>query len=119
MSGTTVTAGATTAASSVVGAQFGSGGLPALQIPAAAKKSSKKSYRSTERRLTAKTIRVHRALRAKFPRIKKVLGFRPGSAGEHRLGRALDVMLPGNTLRLRTGSGQADRDAGLAAAPRA
>ena len=59
-------------------------------------KLSRKSYPSAERRLTAKTIRVHRALRAAFPRIKTVYGYRPGSAGEHRLGRALDVMLPGN-----------------------
>ncbi len=59
-------------------------------------KVSRKSYPSTERRLTAKTIRVHRALRAAFPKIKTVYGYRPGSAGEHRLGRALDVMLPGN-----------------------
>ena len=57
---------------------------------------SSKSYPSTERRLTAKTIRVHRALRAAFPQIRTVYGYRPGSAGEHRLGRALDVMLPGN-----------------------
>ena len=57
---------------------------------------SRKSYPSAERRLTAQTIRVHRALRAAFPRINTVYGYRPGSAGEHRLGRALDVMLPGN-----------------------
>ena len=59
-------------------------------------KLSRKSYPSAERRLTANTIRVHRALRAVFPQIKTVYGYRPGSAGEHRLGRALDVMLPGN-----------------------
>lgn len=53
-----------------------------------------RSYRSTERRLTTKTKRVHRALRAKFPRIKRVLGYRPAQAGEHGKGRALDVMIP-------------------------
>jgi Bacterial SH3 domain len=57
---------------------------------------SSRSYPSTERRLSSQTIRVHRALRARFPQIKTVYGYRPGSAGEHRLGRALDIMLPGN-----------------------
>jgi hypothetical protein len=65
---------------------------------------SGRSYPSVERRLTAKTVRVHRALRAAFPQIKTVYGYRPGSAGEHRLGRALDVMLPGN---YRTASARA------------
>ena len=64
-------------------------------LPTAARSTSvKRSYRSTERGLTAKTKRVHRALRAKFPRIKRVLGKRPASSGEHGKGRALDVMLP-------------------------
>ena len=63
---------------------------------ATASAPSRASYGSTERRLTAKTIAVHRALRRAFPQIRTVYGYRPGSAGEHRLGRALDVMLPGN-----------------------
>lgn len=66
---------------------------PAAKAPV---RVSSKSYPSTERRLTARTIRVHRALRAAFPQIRTVYGYRPGTAGEHRLGRALDVMLPGN-----------------------
>ncbi len=61
-------------------------------MPAAAR--AKKSYRATERGLTAKTKRVHRALRAKFPQINRVLGKRAASSGEHSKGRALDVMLP-------------------------
>ena len=56
--------------------------------------AAKKNYRSTERGLTSKTKRVHRALRAKFPQIKTVLGRRSASSGEHGKGRALDVMLP-------------------------
>jgi uncharacterized protein YgiM (DUF1202 family) len=52
------------------------------------------SYPGTERRLTAKTITVHRELRAKVPQIRTVGGWRPASSGEHPLGRALDVMIP-------------------------
>ena len=60
----------------------------------AVSKAKKKSYRAAERGLTKKTKRVHRALRAKFPQIKRVLGKRSASSGEHGKGRALDVMLP-------------------------
>ena len=52
------------------------------------------SWASTERRLTAKTIRVHRSARAQFPEIKVVGGYRQASSGEHPLGRALDLMIP-------------------------
>jgi uncharacterized protein YgiM (DUF1202 family) len=52
------------------------------------------SWAATERRLTAKTIRLHRAARAKFPQIKVVGGYRQASSGEHPLGRALDLMIP-------------------------
>lgn len=70
-------------------------GLPAVTgrepvVP----KSIPSSWAATERRLTAKTIRVHRAARAKFPQIKVVGGYRPASSGEHPLGRALDFMIP-------------------------
>ena len=52
------------------------------------------SWGSTEDRLTAKTISVHRRLRAEFPQIRTVYGWRQASSGEHPLGRALDVMIP-------------------------
>jgi hypothetical protein len=67
---------------------------PSIGALPAASKSKKKSYRATERGLTKKTKRVHRALRAKFPQIKRVGGKRAASGGEHGKGRALDVMIP-------------------------
>ena len=52
------------------------------------------SWTTTEKRLTVKTIKVHRELRDMFPEIKTVYGYRAASSGEHPLGRALDVMIP-------------------------
>lgn len=52
------------------------------------------SWTTTERRLTAQTIKVHRAARAAFPQIKVVYGWREASSGEHPAGRALDLMIP-------------------------
>ncbi len=49
---------------------------------------------SSQRRLTAKTKRVLRAVRSKFPQVRSIGGYRPTSSGEHGKGRALDVMLP-------------------------
>lgn len=59
-------------------AAFETAAVRSAALPAAA---TKRSYRSTERGLTAKTKRVHRALRAKFPQIKRVLGKRAASSG--------------------------------------
>ena len=52
------------------------------------------SWKVTERRLTAKTIRVHRAVRKSFPQIKTVGGWYQTNAGEHPVGRAIDIMIP-------------------------
>ena len=52
------------------------------------------SWKVTERRLTAKTIRVHRAVRKAFPQIKTIGGWYQTNAGEHPVGRAIDIMIP-------------------------
>ena len=52
------------------------------------------SWGSTERRLTAKTIRVHRACGPSSPRSGRCTAGGKLSSGEHPLGRALDVMIP-------------------------
>jgi uncharacterized protein YgiM (DUF1202 family) len=52
------------------------------------------SWANTEENLTAKTIKVHREIRNRFPAIKVVYGWRSASSGEHPLGRALDIMIP-------------------------
>jgi uncharacterized protein YgiM (DUF1202 family) len=52
------------------------------------------SWKVTERKLTAKTIKVHRASRKAFPQIKSVGGWYQTNAGEHPVGRAIDIMIP-------------------------
>lgn len=58
---------------------------------------------AVERGLKPNAIKVHRAARAAYPRIKTYYGVRPDSIPDHPSGRALDLMLPNYT----TGSGQA------------
>ncbi len=52
------------------------------------------SWKVTERKLTAKTIAVHRSARKAFPQVKNVGGWYQSNAGEHPLGRAIDIMVP-------------------------
>jgi uncharacterized protein YgiM (DUF1202 family) len=67
--------------------------------PAAASPSS---Y-AVEKRLTANTIRVHRAARRAFPWIKTYYGYRSGSGSDHSKGKGLDLMVP----NYRTAAGKA------------
>jgi hypothetical protein len=57
-----------------------------------------KSGSSVEDGLTADAIRVHRAICSLFPSVTSYGGLRSGDSGsEHSSGRALDIMVSGNT----------------------
>jgi len=58
---------------------------------------------AVERGLTPNAIRLHRAVRAKFPQIKTYYGRRPGTGSDHNSGNALDIMIP----NYRTAAGKA------------
>jgi uncharacterized protein YgiM (DUF1202 family) len=61
------------------------------------------SWRSVERGLKPNAIKVHRAMRARFPQITIYGGVRPSVIPDHEQGRALDCMIP----NYRSASGKA------------
>jgi hypothetical protein len=52
---------------------------------------------AVERGLTPRTVAVHRAVCARWPQLRSFGGFRPGSGSYHNSGRALDIMVRGDT----------------------
>jgi uncharacterized protein YgiM (DUF1202 family) len=61
------------------------------------------SWQAVERGLKPNAIKVHRAMRSKFPRITSYGGRRPSVIPDHEQGRALDCMIP----NYRSASGKA------------
>ena len=61
------------------------------------------SWRAVERGLKPNAIKVHRAMRARFPQITVYGGVRPSVIPDHEQGRALDCMIP----NYRSASGKA------------
>ena len=61
------------------------------------------SWQAVERGLKPNAIKVHRAMRAKFPQITSYGGVRPSVIPDHEQGRALDCMIP----NYRSASGKA------------
>ena len=62
--------------------------------PAAAAAAPAASSYAVEKRLTANTIRVHRAARRAFPWVKTYHGYRNDPGSDHYRGRGLDLMIP-------------------------
>ena len=60
------------------------------------------SWRTVERGLQPNAVRVHRAVRSRFPSISTIYGVRQASTPDHPAGRALDVMIP----RYQTAAGR-------------
>ncbi len=52
------------------------------------------SWAKVEKNLQPNAIRVHRAVRAKFPQITTIYGWRRDVTPDHPAGRALDLMIP-------------------------
>ena len=52
------------------------------------------SWAKVERNLQPNAIQVHRAIRAKFPQITTIYGWRRDVTPDHPAGRALDLMIP-------------------------
>ena len=61
------------------------------------------SWRAVERGLRPNAIKVHRAMRARFPQVTIYGGVRPSVIPDHEQGRALDCMIP----NYRSASGKA------------
>ena len=52
------------------------------------------SWRTVERNLQPNAVRVHRAVRSRFPSITTIYGWRRDVTPDHPAGRALDLMIP-------------------------
>lgn len=81
-----------------VGANAPPGANPfdALTAPAA-EMAVLPADKGTEAGMQVDGVRVMRAAAAKFPTVTTIGGLRPGDAGDHGSGRAVDIMIPDHT----------------------
>ncbi len=68
--------------------------VTAKYLSKSAPSSIPSSWRAVETGLKPNAIKVHRAMRAKFPQITVYGGVRPSVIPDHEQGRALDAMIP-------------------------
>jgi uncharacterized protein YgiM (DUF1202 family) len=68
--------------------------VTAKYLSKSARSAAPPSWRAVERGLQPNAIKVHRAVRAKFPQITTYYGQHPGTLPDHPSGRALDLMIP-------------------------
>ena len=77
--------------------------VTAKYLSKSAPRAMPSSWRAVERGLKPNAIKVHRAVRAKFPQITTYCTVRAGCIPDHSTGRALDCMIP----NYRSASGKA------------
>jgi uncharacterized protein YgiM (DUF1202 family) len=77
--------------------------VTAKYLSKSAPRSIPSSWLAVERGLKPNAIKVHRAMRARFPQITVYGGVRPSVIPDHEQGRALDCMIP----NYRSASGKA------------